>query len=63
MLVHCASDDKDKGTKALAANGMQGRISQERGAKYYKQNYTIMCDIGGVGRWYLASTATGLHTT
>ena len=60
MLVHCAFDDIDKATKALAANG-NGRISQERGAKYYKQNYIIMCDIGGVGRWYLASTSPAMH--
>ena len=55
MLVHCAFDDIDKATKALATNG-RGRISQERGAKYYKQNYIIMCDIGCVGRWHLACT-------
>ena len=63
MIVHCAFDDKDKATKSLAANGT-GWISQERGAKYYKQNFIMICDVGGVGRWHLTSTKLpGLHTT
>ena len=60
--MHCAFDDKDKATKSLAANDT-GWISQERGAKYYKQNFIIICDVGGVGRWHLTSTPPGLHTT
>ena len=62
MIVHCAFDDKDKATKSLAANGT-GWISQERGAKYYKQNFIIICDVDGIGRWHLTSTSPGLHTT
>ena len=68
-IVHCVFDDKYKDTEALAANDT-GRILQERGVHYYKQNFAtsgvvmLLFDGTRVSRAIRAHRAhQGLHST